>query len=990
MNESTRAPIPCGDGQWDVTIRTGVRLRVDWKWHDEGQRIDVDLLQLAGPGMPHHYTGILSLAPAGLRSRTWVFGSADAPVDVTLSLRREHPDANSLLWANVPLKPDEFFSDAIAQYKPLPPPPDPIPDDPDDPDDPEEIAIDALPGAADLFPLLWLRPPSAGQLADALLRYMSVADPSSLPLYQQLAAISGAGAAAAKQKAATAFRGTSSFISDVATQPAPINQLPAMRVTLLATAGPRTLDELLSEAQALLGESVTDFLASPVYTTALQDAWQSVFVLALVGTTVDGMLAAQLVDVLRVMHYLQALAANTAAMCAEAVRRLLLDATPSLPDAVTAAPLSGSSSAPAPAPAPTPTPAPTGAPTQTQPPAIIGQWSLLGVGEVEVARQTLTGYAPGELAEVVNLMPRERQERHERSVQASERQTSQDEERSRSDDQTSHGDAMSELADTLKEAMCTEGLVRNLSNVTPSYSNLNLLLTGTAADGSGKLKLDSGNVARLVQRMSEQAAQKVADRVNAQRRDVWREWRERRESQCIDNRDGERLVGVYRWVDRLLRVALKPRGRHLVLAVQLQSPASAWIAQVLAQGPLPLVKPTPLAAFGTADGQGYALVTPTNYQSWGAQYGLTDLPAPPPQQIAVSAQINRVTVADRSLLRVPDGYAVASGSATLAMASTAYGLVASVGGTSLTGNTAGAPAAVSVTMPTVSSSSVSNPTLTPPSPPVAWLSTTVFQSTDAIVGARGAVPVTVMSDAPLFALSVELSCQRVTLTDPVTQNVVDPLLVEWQMQVYTRLLRAWQDQLRTYDADAAARIAAASAGETAEIQRGVLQGECLELLCATSATNDPQALTGFFDWSCMSWHYDSPPAGTGPRLTDAPAAPVVTEPASARLFRRFLAADLAWVLIPLRAETQDAALFALQWQARWPAPPVPRVDGGADVPVAQSTVIALEEQRGEPAVLTEPRRAWTLRVPLPLIYLQRGDALPQFGPQAPHEPSETP
>ncbi|WP_133648206.1 hypothetical protein [Paraburkholderia flava] len=986
MTESTRPPIPQGNGQWEVAIRTGVLLRVSWIWHDAGQRVEVELLQLAGPGMPHHYTGMLSFDPLGQRSGTWVFGAFDAPVDATLSLRHEHEETNALLWANVPLTPNEFFSDAIAQYKPLPPP-DPTPDDPDDP---EEVEIDALPGTADLFPLLWLRPPTPGQLADALLRYMTAADPSSLPLYVTLAAISGTGAAAQKQQAATTFRGTAAFISDVSTQPAPINQLPAMRVTLLATTGHRTLDELLAEAQTLLGESVADFLASSVCTTAQQDAWQSVFTLALVGTSADGTLATQLVDILRVIHYMQALATGNHALCADTVRRLLLDATPSLPDAVSAAPLSGSVSAPAPQ-------AQQQAPTQTQTPAaspaIVGQWSLLGVGEVEVARQSLRGYAAGELAEVVNLMPRERQERHERSVQDSERHMRHDEERSRSDDTSSHSDAASELADTLKEAMCTEGLVRNLSNVTPSYSNLNLLLTGTAADGSGKLALDGNNVAKLVQRMSEQAAQKVADRMNVQRRDVWREWRERRESQCIDNRDGERLVGVYRWVDRLLRVSLKPRGRRLILAVQVQSPASAWIAQVLAQGAFPLVKPTPLAAFSTADGQGYALVTPTSYQSWGAQYGLTDLPAPPADQITVSAQINRVTVADTSLLRVPVGYMVASGSATLAMASTAYGLVASVGGTSLTGNTATAPVAVTVTMPTVSSSSVSNPTLTPPTPPVAWLNTTTFTNTDAVIGARGAVPITVMSDAPLFGLSVELICQRVTLTDPVTKNIVDPLLVEWQMQVYTRLLRAYQDQLRTYDADSVARIAAASANETAGIQRDVLQSECLDLLCATSATSDPQALTGFFDWTCMSWHYDSPPAGTGPRLIDAPAAPVVTEPASARLFRRFLDADLAWVLIPLRAETQDQALFALQWQARWPAPPVPRVDGGADVPVAQSTVIPLEEQRGgleeQHALLPAPRPAWTLRVPLPLIYLQRGDALPRFGAQPPHEPVET-
>jgi hypothetical protein len=248
---------------------------------------------------------------------------------------------------------------------------------------------------------------------------------------------------------------------------------------------------------------------------------------------------------------------------------------------------------------------------------------------------------------------------------------------------------------------------------------------------------------------------------------------------------------------------------------------------------------------------------------------------------------------------------------------------------------------------------------------------------------QGAVPVTVISDAPLFGLNVELGCQRMTLTDPVSKAVVDPLLVDWQMRVYNRLLHAWQEQTRAYDAALSGRIAAASAGHTGEVQRQVLQGECLTLLCASSATTDPRMLTGLLDWPGMSWHYDSPVAGIGPRLPDSPAAPVVLEPASASLFRRFLDADLAWVLIPVRPEVQTDLLYALQWQARWPAPPVPRADGAADTPVALSTVVALEEQRSadEPADAIEPALpGWTLRVPLPLIYLQEGDALPRFGP----------
>jgi hypothetical protein len=953
--------LPEGDGQWHITARTGVLLQVSWHWLDEGRRVQVEMSQVAGPGGTSRHEATLGFGSSEQRARTWVFGTAEFPVDATLSVRQESSRTQPLLWANVPLSANEFYSDAIGQW--VPPPPPPPPPTPDWPEPEDDVLLEALPGAADLFPFVWLRPPSARELADALLRYVSTPDPAALPLYVQLAAITGANAAEQRRQAAQTFRGTSQFIGDIASLSPPINQLPAIQLALLADDGTCTLDELLAQADALLGQAVSPFLASAACTTAQQDAWQSVFALALIGVAADGLLAAGLVDMLRTLHYLQALDAGNTALEAAAVRRLLLCATPALPDVVTAAPLSGSASA--------------------------SQWSLIGVGELELVRQHLRGYAPGELAEVVNLMPRERQERHERSIEGGERQRLAGEERKRSDNQLRQSDAASELADTLKEAMCTDGLVRNLSNVTPSYSNLNLMLSGTAAGSGGKLEWDSGNVARLVQRMSEQAAQKVADRTSSQRNDVWREWRERRETQCIDNRDGQRLVGVYRWVDRLMQVWLKPQGRRLVLALQIASPAANWVAQVAAQGPLPLAQPTPLAAFATADGQGYALITPTNYQAWGAQYRLTDLPAPPAEQLNITAQINRAALADTSLLQVPEGYQVTAGSAMLALANTAFGIVASVGGVALTAPAVVTPAQISVNVPAVTSASAGPLQVTPLAPAAAALSPTVFKSTDAVIGLAGAVPVTVISDAPLFGLSVELECQRITLTDPVSKAVVDPLLVDWQMQVYNRLLQAWQDQTRAYDEALSGRIAAASASHTGEVQRQVLQGECLTLLCASSATTEPQMLTGLLDWRGMSWHYDSPIAGIGPRLPDSPAAPVAVEPASASLFRRFLDADLAWVLIPARPEAQAELLFALQWQARWPMPPVPRPDGAMDTPVASSTVVLLEEQRSadEPAeAIDSARPGWTLRLPLPLIYLQEGDALPRFGPTHPVNP----
>ncbi|MGN6668244.1 MAG: hypothetical protein ACTHKH_14940 [Trinickia sp.] len=965
------ASLPALEGYWDVDARYQITLRVNWRWQPDGTGIAIEASQIAGPGAALQYRASLSFGDAAQRQVKWAFGIPGQQIDVTLSLRRRRRDdaQSALLWANVPLTQEEFFDDAISTYplEPVPPvPPEPpSPEPPSPPDD--DTIVQALPGAADLLPFLWLRPPTPHEQCDARHRYTSVPAEPSLALFAQLAAISGADAAKQKRAAATAFRTNAqpapdaTFIASIAMLPANVSQLLEIRLALLAIDGPRALAYLNERAAELLGMQVAGFLAQDGVKTARGNLWQTVATVALVGTAADATLAAQLVDLLRTLHYLDALDASDTALERETVRHETLCATPALPDSAAAWGLSAVVAA--------------GGGAQST--DVTGQWRLLGVGQLSLVRHRLTGYAAGELAEVVNLMPRERQERHERSVMASETQRGTHDAHARVDEHSTRREAANELADTLKELMSAEAGVRNLSDVTPSYSNLNLMLSGSAAEGGARLALDANSAAHLMQRMSEAAVRKWADRASRQRSEVWREWREMRASQCIDNAQGGRLVGVYRWVDRLMRVWLKRQGGRIVLALEVESPARQWIGEVAARGPVALERPAPLPAFSTPDGQGYASITPTNYQRFGAQYGLTDLPAPPVEPIVVSAQVNRATVADASLLTVPPGYAVASGKASLALADASFGIVANVGGYDLPAHGPTKPSEVTISVPSAASSdSVGAPTALPPAPPPAWLQTTTLA--DSAIGLTGPVPVTVITDAPLFGLSVELSCNRVRLTDPTTQATVDPLMVDWQMRVYNRLLDAWQARMRAYDAELSRRIELASAGRTDEIQRETLKRESIALLSSTRSAFGASVWDACIEWSSMSWYYDSPGGVTSPYPADSAESRACTESASARLFQAFLHATAAAVLLPLKPARQTELLYALQWQPSWPAPAIPSNGFAAQVPVTESTVPLLEEQRTSNASMPAATPPWTLRLPLPLLYLQEGDALPCF------------
>ncbi|HEX7640461.1 MAG TPA: hypothetical protein VF457_18860, partial [Burkholderiaceae bacterium] len=567
---ATIAPGRPEPGHWEVVARGGLALRIHWTPEDEGRRVRVRGRALAAPEEQPSREAVLGFAHDEAREVVWVFGEGGAAIDVTVSFWHGHgprglpspPDAEphrhderkALLWVNLPLTPSEYLDRAVAEWRtgrhPAPwPPIDPVdPDDPFDPgtDPPDEVdTLTPLPGASDLFPFLWLAAPSPAEALEMDERWMRPLPPwTQMSLYGTLAAEAGDGAATRRRADATDFRRkNASLFTGLGAWPAPTASLPEVRLELLAEDGPRTPDVLLREADDLLqplGSSVSQLLepaAGGTMSAVEAQAWEVMFVLALVGTAADAALAAGLIDVLRVYHYLHALSGHAPPVARELVRRRLLEAAPALPDDVAACPLSGAVK-PAPAPAP--------------PPPVTGEWFLLGVGELAIARQRLRGYVPGELAEIVNLMPRERQERHERQRTSTERREDDRDDRQRVDDRTQQSAAHADLADTLREAMAAAGMACDLTQVKPSYSNLNLMLGGSGSQADAGTRWDADRVARLVQRASERATQTLSERAGRQRREVWRDWHEQRSSRCIDNRDGERLVGVYRWVDRLL------------------------------------------------------------------------------------------------------------------------------------------------------------------------------------------------------------------------------------------------------------------------------------------------------------------------------------------------------------------------------------------------------------------------------------------------------
>lgn len=943
------------DDEWSKTARGGFKVYIAWNRRNGGTAASGMVRDMRG-GEPQFFSLDLDVSqqPGVTLALVHVDDAGRSTfIDVTLTLVRD--DDFVSLKCNLPIAVNEFFYDAIGEWSLAP---GPGPSLHPGPDDGGEIVIEGAGDATDLIPFIWLRPLSDAETADAALRFVRCQISAMLTLYAGLDA-------AQKISAATTYLNGSDFVKDIAALGATIDLFPAARLKFMATPEEVPIAELVCAAEAeLLISSLADFLQEPSWPVALQRVWQSIFALALAGKSADAALSHQLLDILRVAQYLTLLSLANDALTRCACRQTALSAIIVIPDNVAILP---------------PAPAIAGADTAVPP----NTWEMLGVGKLKMARQHLAGYAPGELADVVNVMPRERQEMQERTLTTSTERSSHLEEQAKQSDTSRETSASSELADTIHEVMAADGMAVDMSGVTPQYGNLNLLLTGSGSNSRGRSAWSAADTSRMVQRLTEQAARRLGDRVSSQRGKEWQELRERRQSQLIDNTGNERLVGVYRWIDRVVRVHVEELGARLVLAFVLEQPAQDWVAAVAAQGTLPLKPPTALPA-------NYAAIQPGNYQDIGAGYGLLELEAPPPSQLVLSATISRVTLGDLSLLCVPDGYSVASAAVTVALSDNTFNLACSICGVDLPASSgppapaaalAAAPTPLSVTVPACSTTGTGPAVVNPPNQPTSVISTVTLTG---LPISTGRIPVTVMSAAPLFCVTVTLTC---TLIAPAT-GTANSLLTAWQIRIYDRLQSAWQSAWKTYDAALHARIDQASAGHSGKVQRDTLKQACMSLLLQVSGTLgiSERLLEPQLDWMHMTWQYQSPTSASGNNWPQSHTSEA-TRPSSDRLFQHFLTAQTARVLLPVNLGWESWLLFYLQFKQLW-------IGGPATTVMTESTMPIMEEllrpdvEAGDhcldssahmpPTKPRIPHENWTVRVPTSMIYLQQGAELPQM------------
>ena len=237
----------------------------------------------------------------------------------------------------------------------------------------------------------------------------------------------------------------------------------------------------------------------------------------------------------------------------------------------------------------------------------------VGVGDLQVVRQTLIGYEPADISHIENVLPGElmrrttlREETTELII-TEETETTQSEER---DTQTTERNEL--VAETQKEAS-------QQSTTTTDQTS-------------------TSNYGRLVENSKTNYARSVTDRAVSKLTQSVRQQRVQREKKVfsdkgmhqLDNSNGQKTIrGIYQWVDKKYQVKVLNYGKRLLYDVVLPEPAAFLIDSLKNAVPPESFQATKPSKPTLQPGD----ITPTNYMTYAAIYGVTGVVTPPPAEL---------------------------------------------------------------------------------------------------------------------------------------------------------------------------------------------------------------------------------------------------------------------------------------------------------------------------------------------------------------------
>lgn len=598
--------------------------------------------------------------------------------------------------------------------------------------------------------------------------------------------------------------------------------------------------------------------------------------------------------------------------------------------------------------------------------------SPVGVGDLKVLKQKIVRYEAGEIAHIENVLGREARLRDHRMfrqfIERLEEELEQVDEQTRSLQTTERFEIESEIERMVR----SDSSFQAGASLSGGFGPVSLSAYVRSASSSAREKSER-NATRFAKEMVDKATSRLVDRVQTTRSSVTTQETEEKNRHEFDNRSSsDHVVGVYRWVDKLYRVRQVTYGRRLFYEFVIPEPAALFRAlkrQAAIQDGVS--RPARPVDPETRQDLRPDHLTAETYMALVSEYQVRDVKPPPPETVIITKAFAEVfgdgyfevVIDDFDL---PTGYVARSFSLRLDGFSTDWG-------------SEDASLNVSGTQTPIRS----------------------FPSFGVLDGESDKIPIVAVGKGwSLLSLgfTVELECQ-----------LTSEARAEWQLETYSRIMAAYQQQEMAYQDRAratAVQVAGAVRGQNPEINRRTerdhLQWLCLSLWAGLRGFADAYEPTfpdlraafarlnavlieffhGAFDWENMSYEFLPFSYGARRRWGELMTA---EDPDPA--FQAFLQAGAARVRVPVEPAFTEAVLwYQLTGQIR-EAEDVPRLETSG-VPEAELFNAYLAEMDSaedlpdidaDAEISADDPDSWLIRLPTSLVWLEQTDnPLPSF------------
>lgn len=601
----------------------------------------------------------------------------------------------------------------------------------------------------------------------------------------------------------------------------------------------------------------------------------------------------------------------------------------------------------------------------------------LGIAEYKRVEQTLCCYLPGEVSHIENVMAREYKERSTRRLRRQEdtvtTSRSSEDEQSTDTSTTSRYDIQKEISTVLSNAIEQSrhfGFNASTSGSTsiPMVGDVDFQLSSDiSSDFSNSNSLESSNseTVNFAKDVTEKAAHRVVNKVTEERISKIIEEFEEKNQHGFDNRKGaEHISGVYRWVDKVYKNQVYNYGKRLQYEFMIPEPAEFhMIAKATAIAGLnstPLVKPLDprTNSFGSLTPMKTANhINETNYLDWAAMYGATVSP-PPLKYLLVSKSIEKpndgsawyVGKTVLSEISIPESYAIDAIWISIAASDDAAWNFVDVG--------------VAGTTFRYYPDSIDR-----------WL----FATPDLFPDLKYAL-------GPVAIAAHFMGHQSGVVT--VTMRIVRKwaLFQAWQIESFNAVMAAYNERLAEYKnalAELEAKQNAVNSENSAfyrQIEQTVLKKNCISYLTGfdylgknfkvgssmldnqvnTSANMDSYAVTAkffeqAFEWNIMSYNFYPFYWGSKTRWEQ-----LYTTENSDPLFRAFLRAGFARVIVSVRPGFEESVMYFMRTGKIW---------NGGEVPVIGDPLyLSVLNELASPEYFVD--ETWETRLPSTLTVIQ--------------------